>query len=341
MRLDPDQLPGHLERGPLAPLYLLSGDEPLQLQEARDRLLKAARDQGFSDIQRLEADRGFDWSRLAAEANALSLFAERRLIDLAIPSGKPGTEGGRALSDYCTSPPPDTLLMVRMPKLDKAQRSTKWFKAVDRLGVTLSVWPVDARALPGWLERRARARGMRLDKDAAAFLASQVEGNLLAAAQELEKLLLLQGPTKVSVEQVAASVGGSARYNVFDLADSALGGDAPRVVRILAGLRAEGTPGPVVLWSLARDARVLGHLTAALESGMPAGRALAAQHVWEQRRKPYVDTQRRLGAAGCAQLIHDCAAIDRALKGQGAGEPWQMLEDSLLFVAGSLPVTQG
>lgn len=335
MQLRSEHLSAHLEQASLAPIYLLSGDEPLQITEAADAIRQAARTQGFADRQVFDAQPGFDWNRLIAEADALSLFSERRLFDLRIPGGKPGNQGGQALLDYVARLPGDTLLLLTLPKLERTQRSSKWFKAIDEVGVVVSVWPVETSALPGWLKFRARSAGLDLEPDALAFLAAQTEGNLLAAAQEIDKLLLLHGPGAISLEQTAASVGGSARYSVFNLVDSALRGASDHSLRMLHGLRGEGTPAPVVLWSLIRELRVLEAVAVALESRVNPGSALAAHHVWDKRKGLVTQAARRLQATGWRRLVSLCALADRAIKGRSVRDPWQLLEDIVTGLAGA------
>ncbi len=333
MQLRPERLPDHLKTGNLLPVYVVTGDEPLQAQEAADAIRRAARAAGFSDRQVFEVQTGFSWDRLGAEADALSLFADRRLFDLRIPGGKPGKDGGAALMSYIKNPPPDTLLLVTLPKLDRSQRNTKWFKSLDGLGAVVSVWPVEVRALPAWLRQRSRERGLNLTADALSFLAGQTEGNLLAAVQEIEKLALVHDGGTIDLESVAASVAGSARYNVFELVDSALGGSAARSLSILAGLRGEGTPPLVVLWSLARELRVLEAVARALEAGLDSGRVLAVHRVWDRRKSLVGKGARRHSAAGWQRLLRLCARTDRASKGRDAMDPWQLLEEIVVGMA--------
>jgi DNA polymerase-3 subunit delta len=327
MQLKPEQLTAHLARDGLAAVYVITGDEPLQVQEAADRLRHAAREDGFSDRQVFEVQQGFDWGRLGAEADALSLFADKRVFDLRIPGGKPGRDGAAALVEYAADPPPDTLLLVTLPRLDRAQRNSKWFRSLDKAGRVITVWPVEARALPAWLKQRARAFRLDLAPDALAFLAGQTEGNLLAAAQEIEKLALLHEGETVGLEAVMASVAGSARYSVFELADSALDGAGGRSLRILAGLRGEGTPALVVLWSLTRELRVLLAVSHALAHRRDPGRALAAHKVWERRHGLVTMAARRRPPGAWQRLLRLCAQADRAAKGRDAADPWQLLED--------------
>lgn len=341
MQLKPEQLGRHLASGPSLPVYVVTGDEPLQVKEAGDTIRESARVNGFSERQVFDVQQGFDWAQLAAAADALSLFAEKRLMDVRIPGGKPGTDGSQALVAYMERPAPDTVLLITLPKLDRSQRGTKWFKAIDKAGAVVTVWPVTPRALPVWLQHRARAAGLELDADTAAFLAGQTEGNLLAAAQEIDKLALLHGAGRISVEQAAASVAASARYNVFELVDSALQGGVAHSLRMLQGLRGEGTPEPVVLWALARELRLLEAVAHAAESGGNPAKALAEHRVWESRKGLVSQGARRHRAAGWRRLVSLCSQADRAIKGQAAVETWQLLEDIVACMAsGRLPVAR-
>lgn len=340
MQLRADQLSAHLAKGALAPVYLLTGDEPLQIQECGDAIRSAAKEQGFGERQVLEADAKYDWSRLGAEADALSLFADKRLFDLRVPGGKLGRDGGAALLNYLERPAPDTLLLVTLPKLERSQRNAKWFNAMANAGIVVSIWPLERAALPSWLQRRGRDQGLALDAEAASFLAAQTEGNLLAAAQEIDKLALLSGGGRVDLPQVAASVSGSARYNVFELADTMLRADVPQALRMLQGLKAEGTAAPVVLWALARELRVLEGVSAALSSGADPAAAIVARGMWKNRQPMLVKAARRLGAADWRRLVAACAQVDRAIKGQEKADPWLLMED-MLSAAMGISIMQG
>lgn len=333
MQLRIQQLEGHLSGGSLAPLYVITGDEPLQVREAGDAIRAVARGQGFTDRQVFDVQSGFDWGRLNAEADALSLFADRRLFDLRVPGGKLGKDGAQAIVEYVARLPGDTLLLLTLPRLERSQRQTKWFKALDGAGVVIPVWPVEAPALPSWLQRRAAAAGIQLAPDAAAFLAEQTEGNLLAAAQEIDRARLLHGAGRVSLEMVASSVSGSARYNVFELVDSAMQGSAVRSLRMLQGLRGEGTPVPVVLWSLTRELRLLEAVATEGESGGNIQRVMAAHRVWDSRKPLVGKGARRLRARDWRSLVRHCALADRAIKGQATAEPWQIVETVLVAIA--------
>lgn len=334
MRLQADRLDAHLA-GELAPVYLVSGDEPLQLGECCDAIRQAARNAGHTTREVFEAGSGFDWMQLAAEAATFSLFAEKKLIDLRVPGGKPGTEGGKALAAYCADPPPDTLLLLTLPKLDRQQQQAKWFKAVDTLGVVIQVWPVDPQRLPGWIGQRLRRAGIRATDAAVQILADRVEGNLLAAQQEVEKLVLLHGTGALDEAQLAAAVADSARYDVFELVDSALRGEAARCLQILGGLRGEGVAAAMVLWALHREARMLAQISADVARGLSADHAIARARVFSKR----VATVRRgvnnLRTPQWLDLLQQCHQADRAVKGAVPAEPWLLLEGIAMAMSGA------
>ncbi len=335
MRINPSQLEGHLRRG-LAPAYLLCGDEPLQLTEAFDAITDAAREGGFGERVVLDADSRFDWNGLTAELGSLSLFAARRVVDLRLPGGKPGREGGAVLRDALDTLGPDTLLLVHTGRLEGSAYKSAWFKALEQKGVVVQSQSIDIAQLPRWITRRAAARGMTLDEEAAAILAERTEGNLLACDQELEKLLLVEGPGTLSPQQVLAAVSDSARHDFYQLADEALAGNAPRIARIVPHLEGEGTPLPLVLWALGQDIR--GLCTLAHGGGStqrpPPGLAGGAFQ-WKRRRTLFEAALARHPLDRLLELLSEFALLDRAAKGRGAGvTPWVALERYCLALAG-------
>ncbi|MCW8918037.1 MAG: DNA polymerase III subunit delta [Gammaproteobacteria bacterium] len=337
MKLYLEKLHDHLQQG-LRPLYLLSGDEPLQLGEAADAIRAAARAHGFAGREVMHAEGNFDWSALASASNTLSLFAEQRLIDLRLPSGKPGKEGGAALSDYAANLPPDTVLLVSSGKLDKTAQNSKWFKALDKVGVTLQVWPVEPAALPQWVAQRMRTRGLAATPEAARLLAERVEGNMLAAAQEVEKLRLLYGEkggeATVDVAMVEQGVADSARYDIFELVDTALLGDAARVARVLEGLKGEGVEPILILWALVREIRALEEMAWEVEHGASVDAVLKARWVWEKRKPAVRAGLKRHNTRRWSQLLRRAARIDRMAKGAEPGEPRDELLQLALLIAG-------
>ncbi|HEY6132143.1 MAG TPA: DNA polymerase III subunit delta, partial [Halioglobus sp.] len=226
MRLYPEKLAGHLQQQ-LLPVYLVSGDEPLLVQECCDQIRRRAREQGCGEREVIDGGiASFNWQELLHSAASMSLFAARRLIELRLPSGKPGAEGSSALCEYLDIASGEDVLLLVSGKIDKQSTNSKWYKALDQAGATIQVWPVDAKNLPRWLQQRVHAAGMNIDNDALQLLCDRIEGNLLAAVQEVEKLKLLATDTRITLQTVAEAVSDNARYNVFNMADTALQGDA-------------------------------------------------------------------------------------------------------------------
>lgn len=321
MQIKPDQLPAALARG-LAPVYLLAGEEPLLVADAATAVRAAARAAGYDERVVHEVERGFDWSLLRGEAASLSLFAQRRLIELRLGSGRLTDDGSAALCDYAAAPPPDVLLMLTGDGFDKRTRDSAWYGACDRAGVVVYAWPLDAAALPRWLAARARGLGLVLDEQAVALLADLTEGNLLAAAQELDKLALLAPPSgTLDRDGVLQAVGDSTRYATRDLADAVLTGDRLRLTRALAHLKDSGETPILALWQLTQD---LQRLIDGNSFGQPP-----------RRRELLERAKRRRPAAAWQGLLAQAAQVDRANKGVGGGiEPWQALTALALRMAG-------
>ena len=333
MRLRPEQIQAHLGNG-LAPVYLVSGEEPFQLEQVSSAIRHKAQELGYTDREVMHVERGFDWQQLSASADALSLFADKRLLELRIPSGKPGDAGSKALQRYCDHPPADTILLIVAGKLEKAQQNTKWFKALEQNGVVVQVWPVEADKLPQWIKQRMQLRDMQPTPEALAMLAERVEGNLLAADQELEKLRLLSGGGTVDAEQVVAAVSDSARFDVFSLVDTALLGDAARAVRILYGLQAEGVEPVLVLWALGREIRSLSGMSRALQQGQAMSQVLTQYRVWDKRKRAVQAALQRYPLKRWQGLLWQVGEIERVIKGQVTGKPWDELLQLTLKVAG-------
>ena len=331
MKIFPDKLEAALKKD-LLPIYFFSGDEPLQLGEAADAVRRAAREQGYTEREVMHVDKGFDWNELLMASNAMSLFAEKRVIDLRLPSGKPGKDGGAALAEYAERPPEDTVLLISSGKVDKRSQSAKWYKALDKVGATLQVWPVETADMPRWLDQRLRSRGLQADKDAVRMIAERVEGNLLAAAQEVDKLVLLNGTGALSLEQVEEAVSDSARFDVFGLVDAALEGDAARLTRMLDGLRGEGVEPILVLWALTRELRSLAGMAAQIESGKGIDGVLS--QVWGKRKGPVKTGLQRHNKARWQQMLRRTARLDRVIKGAAPGNAWDELLQLGLLMAG-------
>jgi len=333
MLLRPDELDAHL-RDRLAPVYLLAGEEPLFVQEGLDAVRAAARAAGFVEREVLDAGSGFDWGELDAVAGAMSLFGDRKVVELRMPTGKPGTAGSKALAAYCKAPSPDVILLISCGALDGSQRRSAWVKAIEKGGVFCYAWPLPVARLPQWLTGRLRAAGLTAEPAALEMLVERAEGNLLAAAQEIEKLRLLNEQGPIGVEQVRAAVADSARFDVFVLADAAVAGQVARCARIVRGLRAEGTEPILALWALARDLRALVALSGAFAAGRDPAPVLRQHGVLSSRRGLLQQAARQRGPTAWMRLLERCARADRILKGVAPGRPWdELLQLSTSYAA--------
>ncbi len=331
MKLRPEHLKSHLQQG-LQASYLVSGDEPLLVQEASDAIRAHAREAGFSESQRFAVDARFAWENFIQLTAQSSLFADQQLLILDMPSGKPGTMGSKTLQTYLENPDPNTCLLIITGKLSGA--AAGWLKALNKHGVHLPVWPVDAKQLPGWIGNRLREKGLTANADITQLLAERVEGNLLAAAQEIEKLALLQSDKPLSEEAMLAAITDSARFNVFTLVDSALMGEQKRALRILMGLKAEGLEPILVLWALAREIRQLANISFALSQGHSAAAAMQQEKVWDSRRPLLQQALKRQPATPWPDLLRYASHIDQLVKGVVKGHVWDALSTLTLALAG-------
>ncbi|MDZ7858857.1 DNA polymerase III subunit delta [Sphaerotilus sp.] len=347
MQLRADQLPAALAKG-LRPLYVVHGDEPLLVQEAADAIRAAARAAGYSERSvHTVAGAHFDWSGLLGEASALSLFADRRLIEIRIPSGKPGKDGSEALQRYVETLSEDNLTLILLPKLDRTQQTSAWFTALDGAGLSIRIDPVERRALPQWIAQRLAAQGLRIEdgeagQHALAFFADRIEGNLLAAHQEISKLALLHAPADLRGppavlrrEQIESAVLNVARYDVFKLGEAVLAGQVARALRMLDGLEAEGEAAVLVHWTLADDLRGLQRVHAATLQGKPLPLALRDARVWGVKEKLFERVVPQLDAATLTALVAAAHTVDGIVKGVPdplwPAEPWAALRRLVLL----------
>lgn len=337
MKLTPAQLAKHLQ-GRLAPVYAISGDDPLLCQEACDAIRTACRSQGFGERQVFHADAGFDWNLLREAGASLSLFAEKRLLELRLSSAKPSDEGIAVLLDYLARPAEDTVLLLSLPRLDGKTQKSKWGKALidDEQCQFVPIWPVDASQLPQWLRQRLAQAGLSATPEAIDLLVARIEGNLLAAVQEIEKLKLLVEGNQVDAAAVQVSVADSARFDLFGLLDAALGGEAAHALRMLEGLRGEGVEAPVILWGLARELRLLAGLAQRQAQGLPLERLIAQAKppIFGKRQGLVGRAVQRHPANRWQQLLIDAQRIDEQIKGQAPGDAWNGLAQLTLGIAG-------
>jgi len=332
LKIQANQLSSHLLKS-LAPCYLVTGDEFLLVDEALDAIRESARERGFTSRELHIATTGFDWNALIASTSNLSLFAQQRIIELRLPTGKPGKAGSAAIIDLVDQSGSELLFIVTAPKLDRSSAASKWAKAIDKKGVSLPLWPIGVRELPGWLANRMRAVGLQPDRDAVMLIADRVEGNLLAAQQEIEKLRLILGEGKVSAEAVNDAVSNSSRYDVYKLTDAALAGDSNRSVKILGGLRAEGVEPVIVMWALTRELRTLATLDDVIRQGCDLGGAMQKSGVWRNRQGLVRSCISRHQHGDFHKMLKATGRADAAAKGQQAGNPWQMATDVVVSLS--------
>ncbi len=332
MRIKPDQLAATLQKG-LAPIYFISGDEPLQLGEMADAVRREAKKAGYENREILEVDSKFSWHELTESAGSLSIFADKKIIDLRMPTGSPGTDGSKALISYCGHLPEDTLLLMTSAKLASASLKARWFTALDKVACVIQVWPLEGQDLFRWLEQRMQKRGLQAETEGIRILASRIEGNLLAAAQEIEKLYVLYGSGHLGNQQIFDVVADSSRFDVFKLMDSVLAAKISRVLKILSGLKGEGIAAPVVLWALTREARSLIKVKLALAQGQNKAIVFKDNQIWDKRQQLVSDTLNRLDDSGLYGVLALSATADRQIKGQQPGDPWETLRDICLMFA--------
>ena len=323
MKIRARDLQRHLDTGKLAPVYLVAGDEPLLVADALEQIRAAARQAGFEERDLHVVDRTFRWDELAGSADNLSLFGSRKILELRLPSPKPGDAGGKALRELAAKPDPDRLLVVAVT--GRVDGSAVWVRNLEKAGVQVEIWPVERAELPSWIRARAARHGLKLTANAAEVLAERVEGNLLAADQELAKLALTGNASEVDEERILEAVADSARFDVFRLTDAVLCADAARALRVLHGLRAEGVHPVLVSWAMARELRLLASLKFAVASGDSPASVMGRQRV-SRRRQPVVEKAlRRYEWGQLTALLAQAAEVDGIVKGAAGASPWDAL----------------
>lgn len=337
MKIYPEKLQAHL-KNPLMPVYVISGDEPLLSQECADAIRIAARKQGFTERELFHFEgnpQHFDWDPVINECNSLSLFSDKKILELRIPGSKPGDKGSKALAEILANPNPDNLLLIIFSKLDKGASKSKWLKTLEAAGAHIQVWPVDANQMPRWIGQRLRAANINANQEAVQILADRVEGNLLAAVQEIEKLKLLAPEGAVDGTTMSSVVTDSARYNIFEFVDKILLGDAQSAAKSLRGLENEGTEAIPLLWAITRELRILVKASERVASGEKADWALKKSGVWDKRMPLFRGALKRLRPAHLRMLLRQAGAIDRGIKGMRNADVWDEMATLVLSFAGS------
>ena len=337
MNIRPDQLKSVLNKQ-LAPVYLVCGDEPLQVMEATDLIRSSCREQGYAEREIFEVDASFEWQDFSDEAASMSLFSTQRILDVRLPSGKPGKQGSQAIKQYLDNPAEDTIVLITAGKLDKSAKNTAWFKAIDKLGAVTQCWPVDSEHLPSWVRQRFQQRGMNPNNEVVDYVCQHVEGNLLAAAQEIDKIYLFVGPGDITYGNVSEAITENSRFSVFELVDSALKGEASRTIKILNSLNAEGIEPLGIIWVLAKEIRLL-----CLAAADPASAeyTLKRSGVWGNRMPLFKACLSRHTEKSLRSLLQRCMKIEGVSKGFEAGSASDELRMlSFLLASGRARIRQ-
>ncbi len=316
MEIKIEQLENSLQKG-LQAVYLIASDEHLLLQESCETIRQAAKQQGFTESERLVAEKGFSWTQLNDANASMSLFGERKIIDLRIPNGKPGKEGSEAIVQYLEQPSPDNLLLIRCPQLNKQSLSAKWVKAISKQGIVCVIWKVKPPQLPMWIQQRVKKHGLQTDREGAQILAERVEGNLLAASQEIEKLSLLfpEGST-IQAKQIIQTVANNSRYDVFSFVDHCLAGDGRKALAMLRGLREERTDLTIISWALRKEIETLLNLSERSKQQSLA-QCFKELRIWSSKQSLYNQSLKRIKTKKLEQLLVELADLDKTIKGRG------------------------
>ena len=333
MKISGDHLAASLARG-LGPIYLVSGDEPLLVNEAADAIRARARADGFTERDLHVVERGFDWNGLLAASRALSLFAQRKIVEIRMTNPTPGEQGGGAIVELAEQHSADNVVLVITGKLDGRTQNSRWVSAIEKHGALVQIWPLDLPRLPGWIRERLGRHGLVAEPAAASLLAERVEGNLLAAHQEIEKLALLLPPGPLSAATVLESVADSARFDVLQLGEAAMRGQTSRALRILEGLRGEGVELVLVLWAVNKDLQWIARAQHLMHNGQSADSAMNAIYVWRPRQTAMKQALARLKPEAVRGLLLDAARVDRAIKGVVRTDPWVEVEALVARFAG-------
>jgi DNA polymerase-3 subunit delta len=321
-------------------VFIVSGDEPLLVQESCDLIRRGLKVQGFVERDLFYAESGFDWSGLLYSNNSMSLFAEKKLIEVRLPTGKPGDAGGKVLTELVSSLSDDSALLLVLPRADQSTQRTKWFKSIEAAAGFVQIWPIEAKELPKWLENRFRQAGLKVTRDAVRVMAQRTEGNLLASVQEIQRLKLIVGEREVNVDDVSTGVADSARYDVFKLIDAGLAGDINRCVRMTAGLKAEGVEPLFIVNMLVREIRSMESIKTAINQnqnqnqGASQREAFKKARVWDKRVPLVTRCLDRHDSRSLQDMLLQLGSVDRTVKGLESGDPWRKLQDVVFLLAG-------
>ncbi len=334
MRLRPEQLKTHLERSGKMPVYFVSGDEPLQKLESIDLIRNHYQKQDYDERIIFEVNKSFDWNQINEASSNLSLFSNNKIIELRMVAPKPGRQGGIFLQQYVENENNDTVLIISSDKIDKGTQNNKWVKAIDKAGLMIQVWPIGPAQLPGWIQARMQNRQKKITHDAARLIAERVEGNLLAAQQEIEKLLLLIEKDRIDIEDIMGAVADSSRYNVFDMLENAFLGNIDRTLLMLNGLKNEGTEPLLLFGALMWEYRRLCSIAYEYEAGTQLENIFRSYRIWDQKKRPITSVLKRHTSKSLDRLLNYCAVIDKTLKSGQRDRAWDQFSTLLLAIAG-------
>lgn len=332
MQVYPNRFQSSLAQG-LKPIYLVFGDEPQQRFEVIDLIRQRAQQEGFEERHAWVTDTQFDWDTLSHETQSMSLFSSKKILELELPTGKPGATGSKALIEAADTSNPDTLLVLHGPKIGRDVQNAKWFKSLDKLGIYVPCFPLEGQQLKQWIQSRCQAAQLQMDDNQLNFLTEYSEGNMLAANQEIEKLSLLYGQSPFSLEQLQASLANHSRFNVFQLVDSLLMGDIDKSIKILLRLESEGVEPNVILWAINKEAQTLNQLAFAQQAGQGLQPMFKQLNIWSSRQSLYQNALNRLSANALGQLQDAAAQCDVLLKSQHGQRPYIILSHLCLLFA--------
>lgn len=335
MKVKAEQLATHLQRANEAlPIYLVTGDEALLHGEAADTIRARLRELDFTERELMHVDAQFNWDQVFESANSLSLFAERKIVELRLGGQKIAKATSDLLQRYLENPAPDTVLLILADKMDSNAKKSAWFKTVETKGIIVEIWPVEVDDLPAWLTERAAALGLSFEQEALRALADRVEGNLLAAQQELQKLALVYPNKTLNIEQVESAVSDSSRFDIFALTDAALQCQAGRCQHIVHALRQEGLEAPVVLWALTRELRALHRVIEGISQGKNYDQLAQRERIWGKRKNLVRTASRRVTLRDLEGMLRTAGEADAAIKGQNRADPWLLIAQITLRLAG-------
>ncbi len=333
MKVKAEQLSQHLANKSVN-AYLVTGDEPLIVEESCDLIRQHLKARNFEEREVLHVEAGFKWEYLLECANALSLFAENRLIEIRLGNQKINKAAAKILQEYLTFAPPENVLLIIADKLDAAAKKSAWHKSIEQQGTVVEIWPVESQQLPGWIKQRASAKGLQLDSDAINLLCERIEGNLLAAKQEIDKLQLLQSDTPLSGEDIINAVSDSSRYDVFALIDAVVFGQAERCLKILDVIKQEGVEATIILWAISREIRLIHSIKTGLNQGQSYETLCNKNRVWGKKKQHLNKAANRLDFKRLESCLRQCNQVDQIIKGLMVADHWLIMTDIVLTLSG-------